>query len=183
MSLQGVARDLREMPGHEPWMFTLTRDSWRPAQETFPTAAAGAFVMNLDNDLFVLCVPAESLLRKGIALTDYGTYIGTPDGIKMCHEEGKLVWLQAGQSMWVPWGLVAHPFYYNHSVHTSAPKVSSSLVCSLFSVELAKKMPQNVMTAVVSYITQGLQARNQRGYGERLALMTEFFKKCGGGTE
>lgn len=99
--------------GSYPWVTAARSLHWRHGPAAWPMTGFASLVRaeveGSGCDLLVFCVPAESILSKGIALTDLHSFLETPSGQGVAESACKVVHLKAREVLWVPFGYLCIP--------------------------------------------------------------------------
>ena len=90
--------------GHEPWLFTTRRNVARDTAAASPVAMVPCVIQSRSATIFVICIPAEKLLERGLSVTNYSKFLNTPEGAEFLREDCRLVRLQKHQGVYLPIG-------------------------------------------------------------------------------
>lgn len=99
--------------GAYPWVAAVRALHWRHGPGSWPMTGFASLVRGeVDGKgahCLVWCLPAESILSKGIALPDLHSFLETPSGQAVAESVGKVINLKANQTLWVPFGFICIP--------------------------------------------------------------------------
>ena len=99
--------------GGSPWLAGMRANTWRYGPFAWPLPGFGAFTSvakaSSELDVYLMCIPATSILKQGIALKDLAAFFESQSGETMFASEVQMVRMTPDAMVWVPYGSLAIP--------------------------------------------------------------------------
>lgn len=141
-------------------------------------------------DRYLLTIPADKVLQKGIALSDIAAFMDTQSGSELFHSFGSLSLMKPGTAAWVPFGVLALPLAIETAPVTGTTskdkkelKKSSSdtaifVFASSFDHELAADCDAGVQNAIATMHHEHLMKVSSKfAWSARAAISPDFLAK------
>lgn len=166
---------LSDQPGAEPWLVFLKSNCWRSGPSGVPLPGVGSFYHALSNQIVVQLFPIAGLLAKGISMHDIHNFLQTPSGLTFFNNEAKLVHMQKGATLWVPYGWMAVSVSTGNEHAKEEEEEVGALWClAVFVVEWAKELSNDVWAAIAECNDTWMSKQDLKLWKSRAEVMRAF---------
>lgn len=89
--------------GIHPWCVATRALHSRFGAHAWPIPGFGSLVMSSADSVrqYMYCMPIDAILRKGVSLADAPMFLDTPAGVELAEVVGRLIFVGAGDLVWV----------------------------------------------------------------------------------
>lgn len=182
---------LWEERGSAPWLVCWRPWRWRFSPPGWPLLGMGALVKPLPSAgvyFLFLIAPVAEVLKAGIALPDLSSHLLTESGLSYTASFLKVVRVEDGATLWVPYGWVCIPLAYDNidkkstagvqgGTGAGAQGVATAIVINPTFVGMASALPTSVWTSLQTYNTDHLDRVAEK---KAWAARAQYFQKISG---
>lgn len=176
--------------GSDPWLVAARPYAMRFGPGSFPMPGFGCLMMacSSDFDVWVVVMPTQAVLERGISLNDLPTFLDSPSGIEALRTLGSAIPLRERTLLWVPFGslclLIAIPKHDMTKDKEEKKKQKDKekdigpaflMVFTPFSGPLARTMSQSTWSATKALNLAHLtRVEGRVACASRVSLMNSF---------
>ena len=161
-----------------PWWFTYRRNMWKEGPAGYPLTGVSNLVTALSDFLWLLVLPVAQLLKSGISVPDYASFLDSPKGVEFFCSHARLVLLMAGDVAWVPMGCLCHGFHFSPPSKDAAANKKDTLAhgwcVPVFSKGLFLKVPRTTGESIIDYNLSHAKAQNRTIWKERAQALEKW---------
>lgn len=93
-------------PGAQPWVLAVASNTWCFGPAEFALPGVAAFVTSLRQRLWISCFLVQPLVEQGLSVQDIKAFLETDSGVAYAKESSVLVHIEAGESVYIPYGVI-----------------------------------------------------------------------------
>ena len=160
------------------WWITYRRNMWKEGPAGYPLTGVSNLVTALSDFLWLLVLPVAQLLKSGISVPDYASFLDSQKGVEFFCSHARLVLLMAGDVAWVPMGCLCHGFHFSPPSKDAAANKKDTLAhgwcVPVFSKGFFLKVPRTTGESIIDYNLSHAKAQNRTIWKERAQALEKW---------